>query len=450
MSQRKPSLGVIFLTVVLDLLGFGLVMPFLALEARDVFGVAASTAALLGTAYSAMQFLFMPLWGRLSDRIGRRPVLLCSIFASAASMAALGACLGFADSVLWLFAMRALGGMATANIGTAAAYIADITTPEERVKGMGLIGMAFGIGFVVGPGVGGVLATIEVNGRQGPVACFAAAALSAINFIWALTSLPESLPPERRRAAQLEARGSAREQNGAAHGSTRAQEREQNRAHGSRKEGLALVFKTSGIAQAASTNFLIILAFSGLENTYALFAKDSFALSQRQVGLLFVFMGFLGAAVQGGFMRRASGRYRETSLAYVGLALLSFGFATFVLAERLGLGLLWLGSAAIAIGNAFTQPSLSAYISRLADPARQGETLSGNQSLSSLARVFGPLLAGQLYSFAPSVPFAGGAAINVLALLIALGMRNIQPQSRAREADAVMLSSPLPPGESRP
>jgi MFS transporter, DHA1 family, tetracycline resistance protein len=404
MSQRKPSLGVIFLTVVLDLLGFGLVMPFLALEARDVFGVAASTAALLGTTYSGMQFLFMPLWGRLSDRIGRRPVLLCSIAASALSMAGLGLGLGFADQVLWLFVMRALGGMATANIGTAAAYIADITTPEERVKGMGLIGMAFGIGFVIGPGIGGVLASIEVNGRQGPVACFAAAALSAINFVWAITSLPESLPQERRRVAQD--------------------------AHTSRKDGLSLVFQTAGVAQAACTNFLIILAFSGLENTYALYAKDSFALTQQQVGMLFVFMGFLGAGVQGGFMRRASGRYRETSLAYVGLGLLALGFASFVLAARAGIALLWFGSAAVAIGNAFTQPSLSAYISRLADPARQGEMLSGNQSLSSLARVFGPLLAGQLYTFAPSMPFAGGALINVLALFVALGMRKIQPQAR--------------------
>jgi MFS family permease len=304
--------------------------------------------------------------------------------------------------------------MATANIGTAAAYIADITTPEERVKGMGLIGMAFGIGFVVGPGVGGVLASIEVNGRQGPWACFAAAALSAINLIWAITSLPESLPKERRQAAQA--------------------------AHSSRSEGLKLALKTPGIAQAACTNFLIILAFSGLENTYALFAKDTFALTQKQVGMLFVFMGFLGAAVQGGFMRRASGRYRETSLAYVGLTLLMLGFALFLPATRFGVGVLLVGSAAIAIGNAFTQPSISAYISRLADPARQGETLSGNQSLSSLARVFGPLLAGQLYTLAPSVPFVGGAVINVLALFVALGMRNIQPQTRAHPANAVLES----------
>src|SRR5687767_11877763 len=176
-------------------------MPFLALQARDAFGVDAATAALLGTTYSAAQFLFMPLWGRLSDRVGRRPVMLVSIMASALSMAALGFCLGFTNAVLWLFVTRALGGMATANIGTASAYIADITTPEERVKGMGLIGMAFGIGFIVGPGVGGLLAGFEINDREGPVACFVAGGLSLVNFIWAYFALPESLPKERRSLA---------------------------------------------------------------------------------------------------------------------------------------------------------------------------------------------------------------------------------------------------------
>ena len=195
---RKPSLGVIFLTVAIDLLGFGIVMPFLTLQARDAFGVDASTAALLGACYSAMQFVFMPLWGRLSDRIGRRPVMLTSIAFSALSMAGLAAALAWSDSIVWLFVARALSGGATANIGTASAYIADITKPEDRVKGMGLIGMAFGLGFLLGPGIGGVLSTFPVNGRHGPIACFVAAGLSVINLIWALTSLPESLPKARR------------------------------------------------------------------------------------------------------------------------------------------------------------------------------------------------------------------------------------------------------------
>jgi MFS family permease len=400
--MRKPSLGVIFLTVVIDLLGFGIVMPFLALEARDAFGVSPGTATMLGATYSAMQFLFMPLWGRLSDRVGRRPVMITSIFFSALTMAGLGAALAWGNHIAWLFVARALSGIATANIGTASAYIADITPPEGRVKGMGMIGMAFGLGFLIGPGIGGVLTPIEINGRSGPWACFAAAALSVINLVWALTSLPESLPPERRS-------------------------REPSEAKPARLLALKHALATPGIAHAAITNHLIILAFSGLEMTYAMFASDVFSLDRKHVGTLFIFMGFIGALVQGGFMRRVSGRYRETSLAYWGLVLQCLGFVGFAFAPMVGLyGLLGV-SALIAIGNGFTQPSLSAYISRLADPARQGETLSASQSLSSLARVFGPTLAGWLYALTPTTPFLACAGLNALAFLIALRMRTIQP-----------------------
>jgi DHA1 family tetracycline resistance protein-like MFS transporter len=404
MARSAPSLGVIFLTVLLDLLGFGLVMPFLTLQAREAFQVDELTATALGASYSAMQFLFMPLWGRVSDRLGRRPVLLASIAFSAITMAALGLALAYSSTIVWLFVARAASGCATANIGTASAYIADITTPEERVKGMGLIGLAFGLGFLIGPGVGGTLAQLEVNGRHGPWACFAAAALSAINFLWALSSLPESLPKERRSRAET-ARPLAP----------------------LRVDALRRTLTTPGVAQAALTNCLIILAFSGLELTYALYAVDAFALEQRQVGLMFVYMGLIGALVQGVFMRRVSGKVRETSLAYAGLTLMAVGFGGFVLAPSFGMWALFVVSACIAIGNGLTQPSLSAYISRLADPSRQGETLSSNQSLSALARTFGPLLAGMLYRHAPTVPFMLCAAINLGALSLALGMRNIQP-----------------------
>ncbi len=413
MPRRTPSLGVIFLTVLLDLLGFGLVMPFLSLQARTVFGVDELTATALGASYSAMQFLFMPLWGRLSDRIGRRPVMLVSIGFSAIGMAGLGLTLGFANSVVWLFIMRAISGAATANIGTASAYIADITRPEERVKGMGMIGMAFGLGFLIGPGVGGLL-TMPINGRIGPLACFVAAGLSAINLVWAYTSLPESLPKERR----------------AAPGQGRS-------VSPLRLDAIARTLKTRGVGQAALTNCLIILAFSGLELTYALFAADSFGLAERQVGMLFVYMGFIGAMVQGVFMRRVSGKIRETTLAYSGLSFTITGFLGFVWAADLGMWALYVVSALVAIGNGFTQPSISAYISRLVTPERQGEALSSNQSLASLSRTFGPVLAGALYRRAPAVPFIACAAINILAALVALGMLRNQPaQASATAADA--------------
>ena len=401
--QRAPSLGVIFFTVLLDLLGFGLVMPFLSLEARAVFGVDELTATALGASYSAMQFVFMPLWGRLSDRIGRRPVMLISIGFSVLGMAGLGLALGFGTSIAWLFLARAASGAATANIGTASAYIADITTPEDRVKGMGLIGMAFGIGFIIGPGVGGLL-TQPINGRVGPLACFVAAGLSLINLIWAFVGLPESLPPERR-----------------------AQVVETRSPMAMRVLALRRTLKTPGIAQAICTNGLIIFAFSGLELTYALYAADAFGLREKQVGLMFVYMGFIGAMVQGLFMRRVSGKVRETSLAYAGIVLMMIGFLGFSLAPRTGIWALYVVSALVAVGNGFTQPSISAYISRLTDPTHQGETLSSNQSLASLARTFGPVLAGALYRNSPTIPFLACALINLAALGVSLGMLRIQP-----------------------
>src|SRR3954470_5210767 len=197
--MRKASLGTLFVTVFLDLLGFGLVVPFLPGVAR-AYGASNLGATLLGAAFSGMQFLFIPLWGRLSDRVGRRPVLLWSIAASAIGMGLLG----LAGSLAMLFVARLWSGMATANIAVAQAYIADVPAPERRARGMGLIGMAFGLGFIFGPFIGGELGRFSVAGRPGAVGAFAAAALSALNLVLAFFFLPESRtaraePPTLRR-----------------------------------------------------------------------------------------------------------------------------------------------------------------------------------------------------------------------------------------------------------
>jgi MFS transporter, DHA1 family, tetracycline resistance protein len=185
---RKATLGTLFLTVFLDLLGFGLVIPFLPGVARDL-GASDFVATLVASSFSAMQFLFIPLWGRLSDRVGRRPVLLWSITASIVGMLLLG----FANSLPLLFVARIWTGIATANIAVAQAYIADVTTPETRARGMGLIGIGFGLGFIFGPAIGGILGRYPVMGREGALAAFVAAGLSALNLVLAFATLPESL-----------------------------------------------------------------------------------------------------------------------------------------------------------------------------------------------------------------------------------------------------------------
>ena len=206
---RKASLGAIFLTVFLDLLGFGLVLPFLAEEAVTNFATRAAVATLLASVYSLMQFLFVPVWGRLSDRIGRRPVLLWSIAATAVGMARprLRRSAVRQQHRLALSYARIFSGIATANLGTASAYIADVTKPEERAKGMGLIGMAFGLGFIFGPAIGGLLADIPVHGRNGSVPCFVAAGLSVINVAWVAFGLGNRCP---RRSATSPSAGSRR------------------------------------------------------------------------------------------------------------------------------------------------------------------------------------------------------------------------------------------------
>jgi MFS family permease len=192
-STRTASIGTLFLTVFIDLLGFGLVIPFLPGMARRL-GAGDFVATMPGAVYSIMQFLFIPIWGRLSDRIGRRPVLLWSIAATSVGMALLGA----APTLPLMIAARMFSGIATANIAVAQAYVADVTTPEHRARGMGIIGIAFGLGFILGPFIGGELSRFPVFGREGTLPSLVAAGLAAVNFLLALRTLPESLPAELR------------------------------------------------------------------------------------------------------------------------------------------------------------------------------------------------------------------------------------------------------------
>ena len=398
--ERKAGLGAIFLTVFLDLVGFGIVMPFLALEAREIYGVSEGVATLLGASYSFAQFLFVPLWGRLSDRIGRRPVLLVSVALTAFTMLGLGSALAWSNTIVWLFLARIFGGIATANIGTASAYIADITSKEDRVKGMGLIGMAFGLGFIVGPGLGGLLSEIQVGGREGPMACFFAAGLSLINLIWVWRGVPESLSAEKRATMTKRSRVPL------------------NIA------GMKTIFSQPFLGRAVIANFCIVLAFSGLEFTYAFFAKDRFELSMGQVGGLFVFMGFMGALIQGGFIRRAGSKYQDSHLALWGLSLQAIAFIFIALSPDFGFSTLVGASAILAIGNGLTQPSLSGFLSRRVQDNEQGTALGTHQSFSALARVFGPGLGGFLYQMLGSTaPFLAGAGINIIALGVAIGLR---------------------------
>ena len=404
---KKPSTGAIFLTVFLDLLGFGIVLPFLAEEARDGFHTTAFVGTLLAAVYSLMQFLFVPVWGRLSDRIGRRPVMVMSVFATFVGMTGLGVALGWSSSVAWLFAARIWSGIATANLGTASAYIADVTAPEDRARGMGLIGMAFGLGFILGPGIGGILSDITINGRHGPVACFAAAGLSVVNFIWVQVGLAESLPKEKRTG-------------------------EKRRLVPLDVQAAKAAFAMPGVGLCVLVNFLIVLSFTNLDQTFRFYNKDVFGMSPLQTGLVLAGVGVAAAVVQGGLMRPLSKRFGEAPLIIAGVTLQGIAFAGIAWAPASGIPALFAAMGLLAVGNGLTQPSTSAYISKRADPAAQGNTLGTNQAAAALARTFGPALGGWLYGeIGPRSPYIVAGLGMVVALTFATRL------SRARTPAAV-------------
>jgi MFS family permease len=396
-TERRPSLGAIFLTVTLDLLGFGLVMPFLAEEARTTFHSTAFVGTLLSAVYSLMQFVFVPVWGRLSDRVGRRPVLLWSIAATALSMTGLGLGLAFGDSIAWLFAARMFSGIATANLGTASAYIADVTKPEERARGMALIGMAFGLGFILGPAVGGVLASYEIHGRHGALACFVAGGLSVVNLAWAMFGLAESLGADKRAIATRKPRSLAPLNVGAAKSA----------------------FERPGVALAVLVNFLIILSFANLDQTFRYFNKDVFGMTERETGYVLAFIGVVAAATQGGIVRPLSKTVADRTLIRAGVFLQVLAFTGLALAPGLGTWALYVFGGVLAVGNGLTQPSVAAYVSKRADPAAQGATLGTNQAAASLGRVLGPAFGGLVYgAIGPRSPYAAAA----MGMMVALGV----------------------------
>ncbi len=404
--KRIPGLGAIFLVVFLDILGFSLVLPFLAKEARDTFHTTELVGTLLGAIYSLMQFLFVPVWGRVSDRVGRRPVLVWSVLATAICMAGLGLGLVTAQSIVWLFVARAASGIATANLGTASAYIADVTRPEERSRGMGMIGMAFGLGFIFGPAIGGALAGVRLLGRAGALPCFIAAGLSIINLAWVYFRLPESLPPERRSTVK---RSLAPLNVEAA------------------REALA----RPGVAQAVLVNFVLILSFTVLDQTISFFTADNFGMTLLQTGLVLAFIGVVAAGVQGGLIRPLAKRFDEATLIRAGTVIQAVAFAGLAASPSFGITALYAAGGLLAVGNGLTQPSVASYVSKRADPTSQGSTLGTNQSAAALARVFGPALGGWLYgSLGPRSPYVAAAVGMLLATVVALRLTRATVQRK--------------------
>ena len=370
---------IIFLTVFIDLLGFGIIIPLLPFYAES-YGANAFTVGMLSTVYSLMQFVFAPIWGRWSDRIGRRPIILIGLLGSCISYLSLA----LATSLVLIFVARVVGGIAGANIPTAQAYIADITTPENRARGMGMVGAAFGLGFIFGPAIGGVLTHL---GPSAPM--WVSSALCFGNFVAAWLLLPESRPTSEARKAL------------------------------GRMDMFRKSLATPNLLLLLALYFIIYASFSSFEATFALFSERRFGFTAANIGYLFAFVGCVLALVQGVFVGRVVRVVGERRLIPLALAVIALGLAMVPLSHSIPLLLVAL--AALAAGMGFNSPAMSAMVSRLANSDDQGGMLGLAQSLASLGRIVGPAWGGFLFDrFGPSTPYLSAATIMAMAFGVAL------------------------------
>ncbi len=357
-GTSKGALATVFGIVFIDLVGFGIMIPILPLYAQQ-FGATPLTIGLLLASYSLMQFIFSPILGRLSDRFGRRPILLLSILGSSAAFLMMG----LAHTLWFLFLARILDGVTGGNISTVQAYIADVTEAKDRSKGMGLIGAAFGLGFIFGPAIGGVMSHFSMSAPF-----YFAAALAALNSVAVYFFLPESLKPEHKTTAR---RGSVREVFREAKGNS-----------------LFLVI---------GSYFFTTVAFSLLMATYPLFAARQFGFSAPQVGYVFAGMGILGAIIQGGLLGWLLKVLNDKTLAIMGTIILAAGF--FILPLSHGVAMLVIATTATAIGHGLVAAPMNGMASKSVGAAAQGRVLGVMQSSASLARVAGPVLGGFLLNW---------------------------------------------------
>ncbi len=406
--MKKPSAAIIFLTVFIDLIGFGIVIPLLPIYAKNFQATGWEIGAVM-SAFSLMQFVFAPLLGRLSDRIGRRPVLLTSTAGAAISYVifAQASRLEGSTALVLLFVSRAFAGVCGANITVAQAYIADITPPEQRSRKMGLIGMAFGLGFIFGPLVGSIAR--GYFGATGPG--WAAAALCAANFILAFCILPESWKPSSVQATR------------------RPHFDQWLHTMGRPKIGLLIAIF-----------FLATFSFTCFETTLGLLVLKKFGIDPetsegaRKVAYLFMYAGLVGAFVQGGATGRLVKMMGEPKLVAVSLFLVALSLGPMPFANT------WLGIyillALLAIGSSLTRPPVFGMISNLTEASEQGVTIGVAQSAGSLARILGPLFSATLFARIMSLPYLICAGVSLLTGVLAWQWlsKNYEPPLRATAA----------------
>ncbi|MBI3252117.1 MAG: MFS transporter [Candidatus Omnitrophica bacterium] len=415
--NKKAALGTVFLVVLVDLMGFGIVLPLIPFYASK-FNASPVAIGFLYSIYSFAQLVFSPLWGGFSDKIGRRPIMLLSTFGAVLAYILFG----LAQSLGVLFLSRLVAGIMGGNISTAQAYVADVTTHDERAKGMGLIGAAFGIGFVVGPAISTILihpafhqflqrltgpalaAVLSENKYEIPG--FFAAGLSFLSFLLVWFKLPETVQASPSGAA---AGGDAERIEKVSLFSGRFWRRLS-------EEGNAV------LSLLLLSIFLLALGQSSLYSGFPLFCKTRLLLSAEKVGMQFVYMGLLTALVQGGLIRILVKKYSEERLFLVGsiLMVLGLGLIPFAPSEKI----LTLYLSVMAIGVSLNGPTLTSLISKKADPLKVGAMMGSSQGLAALGRVIGPAWGGFLYGISFKLPFILTAAVVSTSILIGIRLQD--------------------------
>lgn len=380
--KKKASLTIIFITIFIDLMGFGILIPILPTFASKSLGISDFGIGAIVAVFSLMQFFFNPLFGNLSDRLGRRPIILITQLMTAASYLMFS----FADSFMILFLSRMLAGLGGSNIGVAQAYIADITTKEERSKGMGMIGAAFGLGFVFGPIIGALLSKYGYH-----VAGFASAAFSFTAFLFALFMLPESNSKKESTA------------------------KHRFKIFDAAYTKKILTHPEIGVLIILF--FIIIFSMANIYGTFAILGYKVYHFSDQTNGMLFGIVGIVSAIIQGGLMRYLSNKFSDRNLILTGTILMTLGLGFIPYGVNfLGISIV---ISVLAIGTGILQPTIPGMISKVSPEDEQGSILGINQSFSALARVLGPLWGGFSYDFIGyQFPFLTGAFFTLVTFLL--------------------------------
>ncbi|MED4583048.1 MFS transporter [Brevibacillus choshinensis] len=373
--MNKKHLALLFLIAFLTMLGFGIIIPILPYFAEKL-GASSFQIGVLFASYNIMQLIFAPVWGALSDRIGRKPLVAFGLFGFSITFILFG----LAESYTAMLAYRIIGGIVSAAaMPTVTAMVADLFPPQERAKGMGIIGAGIGLSFVFGPVIGGLL-----SGYGFAVPFFASGTVALLTFFVILFALPESLPKEKRTG------------------------------HASKSAGNPLVSLFGSLSLLYGILFIVSFAFSGLETTFALYINDLYGFTSKDLGYMFLVMGIIAAFVQGGLIGKMVKKMGEAAVLTLGMLLYGIGFFAIPLS-----GNFWVLALILSLfgaGQGMIRATATAMITHRTTQG-QGVTTGAISSMDSLGRILGPLAGGAVYQFTHSGPFLLGGVLMVLILL---------------------------------